>query len=479
MADGPSDLGPVRTPPKNRPDWDKGGRQTPRRRRRQHGGAAFGGALSKRWDRGRSRQLRSQRASQLGFGVLREKDVRRFLAAQLTSISGDFIVIAILPFAVFAMGGSNAEVAAAFGIGTLFEVLVVLFGGVVGDRFQRRTVMIAADGLRFVSQAALAVLLILGVAEFWELLVVQVVQGVGAAFFNPAVNGFVPEVVPEHRLQDANALLTTAFAAGTMIGPAMAGLLMTAFGVGWAFALDAITFATSALLLKGIHVPALPREPSGSLVGDVREGWREFRKRTWLWVVVAEFAVLNALVFGPFQMLGASVAVDSLGGLGAWTMILAALGGGRLGGGLVALFWRPQRPLFAATLVIGSWAVPLALLGIAAPVSAIASAAAIAGASLSVFGALWHTTLQSKVPEDQLSRMFSYDWLGSLGLLPFGYLIAFGGQALFAAEATFIAAAVIVIAATAIVVSLPAIRGMRSSERPRPLILVPASERAT
>lgn len=482
MADGPGDLGPARAPLRKLPDWDQGGRQTPRRRRRQHGGAAFSGAWSRRWVSAFSRQSRSRNASPLGSGVLREKDVRRFLAAQLTSVSGDFIVIAILPFAVFAMGGSNVEVAFAFGIGTFFELLVVLFGGAIGDRFQRRTVMIAADGLRFVSQAALAILLILGVAEFWELLVIQVIQGVGAAFFNPSMNGFVPEVVSkglapdevsERRLQDANALLTTAVAAGAMLGPAAAGLLMTALGIGWAFALDAATFATSALLLNGIRVPVLPREPSGSLIEDVREGWREFRKRTWLWVVVAEFAVLNALVFGPFQMLGASVAVESLGGLGAWTVILAALGGGRLGGGLLALFWRPRRPLFAATLVIGFWAVPLALLAIAAPVSAIASAAAIGGAALSLFGALWHTTLQSKVPEDQLSRMFSYDWLGSLGLLPLGYLIAFGGQALFAAEATFIAAAGIVIAATAMVVSLPAIRGMRSSER---LILAPVSE---
>lgn len=476
MADVPSDLGPTRPLLKERSDGDRGGRQRPRRRRRQHGGAAFSGA----WSRCRvCFQRIGSRETQLGFGVLREKKVRRFLAAELTSISGDFMVIAILPFAVFAVGGSKVEVAAAFGLGAFFEVLVVLFGGAVGDRFQRRNVMIAADGLRFLIQATLAILLVAGIAEFWEILVAQVLQGVGAAFFNPAMSGFVPEVAPEHRIQDAYALLTTALAAGAMLGPAMAGLLLTGLDVGWAFALDAITFATSALLLNSIRVPALPREPSSSLVGDVREGWSEFRKRTWLWVVVAEFAVLNALVFGPFQMLGASVAVESLGGVGAWTIILAASGGGRLGGGLIALFWRPRRPLFAATLVIGFWAVPLVLFATAAPVPAIASAAAIAGAALSVFSALWHTTLQNRVPEDQLSRMFSYDWLGSLGLLPLGYVIAWGGEALFAAEATFIAAAVIVVVATAIVVSLPAIHGMRRSERPRPLILAQASEHTT
>jgi MFS family permease len=407
--------------------------------------------------------------------------VRRFLAAQLASISGDFIVIAALPFAVFALGGSGVQVGIAFGAGAFFEVLALLLGGAVGDRVQRRTVMIAADCLRFASQAVLAILLILGVAEFWQLLVVQIIQGVGAAFFNPAMNGFVPEVVSERRLQDANALLTAAFAAGTMLGPATAGVLMAVFGVGWAFALDAITFAASALLLASIRLPAATlRESSNSLLKDIRDGWKEFRKRTWLWVVVAEFGLLNALVFGPFQMLGASIAVDSLGGLGAWAVILTALGIGRLGGALVALFWRPQRPLFTAVLLIGFWAVPLTLLATAAPLPAIAVATAVGGAVLSIFTAIWHTTMQSRVPEHQLSRMFSYDWLGSLGLLPIGYLVAVGGQFLISAEVTLIASACVVIAATVIVVPLPAIRGIRSARRPKPTILKAApTEQAT
>ena len=80
------------------------------------------------------------------------------------------------------------------------------------------------------------ILLILGVAEFWQLLVVQTIQGAGAALFNPAMSGLVPEAAPKRWLQEANALLTTSFAAGTMLGPALAGLLIAVGGVGWAFA---------------------------------------------------------------------------------------------------------------------------------------------------------------------------------------------------------------------------------------------------
>jgi len=414
--------------------------------------------------------------------------MRRLLMAQLASRSGDFIVIAALPFAVFSIGGSATQVGIAFGAGALFEVLIVLFGGVIGDRFQRRAVMIVADLLRFASQAVLAVLLILGVAEFWQLLVVQTIQGAGAALFNPAMSGLVPEVVPKRWLQEANALLITAFAAGTMLGPALAGLLIVVGGVGWAFALDAATFALSALLLTHIRVSVPSKaEPAGSIIASLLmvirsllEGWKEFRRRPWLWIVVAEFAFLNALVFGPFFVLGASVAAESLGGPGSWAVILTAAGIGQLGGGLIPLFWRPQRPLFVATLLTVLWSLPPALLGFAAPLPAIALVAAIAGATTSICEVLWHTTLQSKVPEDQRSRMSSYDWLGSLALLPLGYLLAGVAQSLIGAEATLVAAACVVLAATAIVVPLPAIRDIRASERPRPLTLVAAtSEQAT
>lgn len=408
--------------------------------------------------------------TRLNFGALRDPSLRRLLAAQLTSVSGDYIVIAALPFAVFSIGGSTAQVSIAFGTGALLEIALVLFGGVIGDRFQRRAVMIAADLVRFGSQAIFAALLIFGVAEFWQVVLVQVIQGAGMAFFNPAMSGLMPEVVDERRLQDANALHTIAVAAAAMLGPALAGLLIATAGAGWAFALDAATFLASAALLSRVRVrfPAAPA-PSTSPIAALAEGWTEFRRRTWLWVVVAEFALLNALVFAPFQVLGASVANESLGGAGAWTAILTAAGLGQLAGGLLALAWRPRRPLFAVTLLLIFWAAPLVLLASGAPLAAIVAAAAVAGTTLGLFDAIWHTTLQSNVLPDQRSRLSSYDWLGSLALLPLGYLLTGLAQALIGADATLIAAAFVVVLATAVVVPLPSIRRLRSPEPRRAL----------
>jgi MFS family permease len=413
-------------------------------------------------------------AKKIDFRPLRDRSLRRLLGAQITSISGDFIVIAALPFAVFEIGGDSTQVSVAFGAGALLEVLLVLFGGVIGDRFRRRAVMVTADVVRFTSQCILALLLILGVAEFWQLVLVQMIQGAGAAFFNPSMNGLIPEVIPERRLQDANALMTIGPAAGTMLGPAFAGILIAAGSVGWAFALDAVTFGVSALILSRIHVPStVMATPQASVIGELREGWVAFRKCTWLWVIVLEFSLLNALVLGPFQVLGADAARTSLGGPSSWMAILAAVGLGQLTGSMIAILWRPRRPLFIATLLIGAWAIPLVLLAASAPLPAVVFFAALAGATIAIFGAIWHTMLQTRVPENQRARMSSYDWLGSLAFLPFGYLIAAGAEMVVGANATLLASACITVVATAIVVPLPAIRGLRYRPPPR-LIMTPA-----
>lgn len=185
-----------------------------------------------------------------------------------------------------------------------------------------------------------------------------------------------------------------------MIGPAIAGILIATAGPGWAFAAGAASFLLSAALLAGVRVRAEQPATAArrSLIGELIEGWTEFCRRTWLWAVVVEFALLNALVFAPFQVLGASVANQSLGGAGAWATILTATGLDALAGGIVALSWRPERPLLAGTLVIASWALPLLLLATAASVGLIAAAVALAGGGLALFSAIWETTLQSHVP---------------------------------------------------------------------------------
>lgn len=408
-------------------------------------------------------------AALLDLGVLRERALRRLLAAHWASTIGDVIVIIALPFAIFEIGGSATEVGIAFGARSASLVLLVLLGGAIGDRFERRVVMIGADLLRLATQGLLAVLLILGAATYWEILVLLALQGAGSAFFSPAMSGLLPQTVSQEQRQDANALSGLALSSATMLGAAFAGVLIATAGPSWAFALDAATFAASAVLLAGIKLPAPEEKPEAgpSLLGELVEGWSEFRRRTWLWVVVLEFGALNALVFGPFAVLGPIAAEQSLGGAGAWATILIGSGIGALAGGVVALRWRPARPLLVASAMVATWAAPLVLLAAAAPVALIAASAVLAGAGLALFDAIWQTTIQANVPASQLSRLSSYDWMGSLAMLPIGYLLAGVAEGAIGAGASLFAAAAIVLLATAAVVALPCVRGMRSGGPPR------------
>jgi MFS family permease len=404
-------------------------------------------------------------ASVLDLSPLREGQLRRLVLAQLTSTAGDFMVLAALPFAVFSIGGSVGQVGIALAAQAVVLASLLIVGGIVGDRLPRRSVVVGADLLRFASQGVVAVLLISGGAEFWQLLCAQAVLGAGTAFFMPAMNGLVAQAVPLERLQQANALRGMTSSSAGVIGPALAAAVLAASGPGWAFAVDALSFLISAALLARLRLSAQdPPDRERSVISDLIEGWTEFRRRTWVWVVVAEFALLNTFVFAPFFVFGPTVAMESLGGPGAWAGILAAMGLGELAGGLVALSWRPARPLLAATLAMGLWTAPLLLLAILAPVGLVAVGAAAAGFSLAVFGALWETTLQAHIPANLRSRLSSYDLLGSLGLLPVGYLLGALVQDGVGAEPGLIAAAGIIAVATFIVVAVPSVRELKRVE---------------
>ena len=201
-------------------------------------------------------------------------------------------------------------------------VATLLIGGVVADRMSRRAVMVVADLVRLVTQGAIAVLLIAGAAEIWMLAVLSGATGAAAGFFNPASTGLLPAIVPAERLQEANGVRATALSGGEIVGPAIAGVLIAAVGPGWAMAIDAATFAVSAVLLWPLRLPARVPRAAGSFLADLREGWGVFRSLTWVWTFVLAAAIGN-MIWGAWSTLGPVVAERSLGGAAAWGSVLA------------------------------------------------------------------------------------------------------------------------------------------------------------
>lgn len=400
-------------------------------------------------------------AAFLDLSVLREGQLGRVVLAYFASMTGDFLVIAAVPAAVAVVGG---QLGLTFAVQAFALAVFFVVGGVLGDRHSRRKIVIASDLLRFGSQAVVAVLLIRGDAEYWQLLAAQAVHGAGAGLFLPAMSGLVPEVVADTRLQEANALRGVSASLGAIAGPAIAAVIFaTSANPGWAFAADAVTFLISAQLLMRVRVPDYVREVTHSFIADVIEGWSEFRQMTWLWVVVAEFALLNTVVVVPFFAIGPVVAEESLGGLGGWAVVLTAMGFGELVGGFVAKVWRPARPLLAATLVIGLWALPLLLLAALAPIAFLAAAAALGGGALAVFAALWETAVQS-VPRSLRSRLSSYDFLGSRGLVAPGFFLAGLAQERIGSQPSLVVALGILIVAVSIVAAVPSVSQFRPDD---------------
>jgi MFS family permease len=354
--------------------------------------------------------------------VLRRREFRLLFTGQAVSVLGDRMVAVALAFAVLEVGGSASDVGLVLAAGAFPLVASVLVGGVVGDRASRRAVMVAADLVRVASQGAMAALLIAGTPEVWVLALLAGVTGTATGFFGPASTGLLPEVVPAEELQPANALRSSAVSLGEILGPIAAGVLVAAAGAGWAIAVDAVTFLVSAACLVMLRVPARAVARSSSFLADMREGWVAFRSRRWVWTVVAYFAIGNVF-WGAWNGLGPVVADRELGGAGAWSAVLAALGVGALAGSLLATQVKPRRPLVFVALTDGLFALPLAFLASASAVPLLAVGALLSGAGMMLGMSVWESTLQRHIPGEALSRVSSYDWFGSLAFYPLGLAI--------------------------------------------------------
>ncbi len=378
------------------------------------------------------------------FAALHEPEFRKLFLGQAASIAGTMLTLVALPFAVLAIGGSATDIGLVEAAYILPMALMIVFGGVWADRLSRRKVMLTADVIRAVLQFVAAGLLLGDVATVWMLLVLQVGMGLCDAFFRPAYTGLVPQVVSSARLQQANALQGLVQSGSITLGAATGGLLVAAFGAGWAIGLDGCTFVASAWFLWRLRpVPIAPIAvspsdevagaaaeggsapgPQAGMLADLRLGWREFRSHTWLWVMVSGASVFLFAVEAPLTVLGPIVARDAYDGARTWGFLAAAMGLGQIVGGGIALRWRPRRPFLVLASSMSITALPMAMLASAAPAWALLGAAAGLGVVWGMFDPFWLTAMQREVPPEMISRVSSYDYLGSLAFYPAGLALA-------------------------------------------------------
>ena len=352
-----------------------------------------------------------------------DRGFRFFFASRAVNLWGTTMAPIALAFAVLAVEDSASALGQVLAARSIPLVLFLLLGGVLADRLGRRRVIQVSNIVSAVSQALAAWLVITGQAELWHLIVIEAVNGTSSAASFPAMQGMVPQLVPRSQLQSANALLSMVRGALVIVGPTTAALLVVGVGPGWALAVDAATWLVAALLLVPVRVPRRTGEHSTGVVGDLRQGWTYFRTTTWLWVVVLAFGALNAIMGGVWHTLGPVVAKDTIGITG-WGYVLSAQAVGLLVTSVVLLRVRIRYPLRAGMLGCMVFAVPLLMLGLDPVLAPLVVGMFLAGAGLEVFELGWSLAMQENVPEEMLSRAYSYDALGSLVAMPAGQLLA-------------------------------------------------------
>lgn len=396
-------------------------------------------------------------------GALRSRNFRLLLACDVVSLTGNAVALVALPFAVLAVGGSAADVGYVSTAMLVPVVVFLLLGGVVADRLPRHLVMVAGDLVQAAAEALSAAVVLSGHGTVWQLLVLAAIRGTGFGFYFPAEAGLLPQTVaPDDRAQ-ANAIDRVGRNGVQIAGAALGGVAVATLGPGWGLALDAITFAVAALLRVGMRFSALPPAESSGVVRELREGWREFTSRRWLWTIVVQFACVNAVVLAAFNVLGPLVARAHYGGARSWGLVLAAYSAGSMLGGIAMIRLRPTRMLLVATIaVLGS---PLVLFALVPPlmVPLVAAAALLTGACFQVFGVNWATTMQQEIPLTALSRVSAYDALGSFALAPVGTAVAGPLADNFGPSPVLAAGGALIVVLTVAVLTVPEVRSLRKS----------------
>ncbi|WP_406400114.1 MFS transporter [Streptomyces sp. NBC_00879] len=393
---------------------------------------------------------------------LRTRAFRLLFLGRTLSLLGDSVIPAALALAVYEATGSTGALALVLGCAMVPKLLLLPIGGVVGDRFNARTVALATDVVRCLTQLLVGSELLGGEPRLWHIAVAEAVGGAAGAFAMPTVSPLITGTVREEGLAKANALMGVAQSATRLGGPALAGVLIYTVGPGWAFVLDGASFAVSALLLAAIRVRHLPI-PRRPLVADLKEGWGEVRSRDWYWTSLVAHAAWNGAA-AVLMTLGPAIAVRELGGQGTWVVLLQTGAVGLLLGSIAAGRARPRRPVLMANLGLATYVLPLALLALSAPAPLTIAAYGIAQAGLGFLSPIWETSVQRAIPAHTLARVTSYDWLLSLAAMPVGYALAPLAASAWGPAVPLAVAAVVVGAACLGTTAVPGVRRFGSAD---------------
>ncbi len=331
-----------------------------------------------------------------------------------------------LAFGILALpNGSANMLGLVLGTTTVIFLLMAPFGGVIADKYGRARMVgltdMAAGLVLFIQVAYFAT----GDVPLWVLLLTNGFFGLMWGIFWPAFTGVIPAVLPEAGLQKGNALNAFVTNAGVILGAAVAGILIELFGVAFTLAIDAASFFFSGLMIFTFrHLTPRAEHSENTMLDDLLHGWRVFLSFRWIVIIVAAFSFIVMCWAAAENVLGPLIALEHFNGPKSWSFVISAESAGLIVGSLIAIKVKPKFPM--RFLMLSSFTITFYIWSLAKPQSLllIAFGAFLFGITLDLWGTLWNTALQRKVPRESLSRVASFDAMGSMMFRPIGLAIA-------------------------------------------------------
>jgi MFS family permease len=354
------------------------------------------------------------------FTSLAVPNYRRYFAGQLISLSGTWMQTVAALWLVLSLTGSGVAVGLTTALQFLPMLLIGAWGGLLADRVPKRRLLIATQALMAIPAVALFAVTAAGVPEAWMVMLAVFAMGAVNAVDNPTRQSFVIEMVGPDRVVNAVSLNSVIVQMARILGPALAGILIAAFGVVPCFALNALTFAAMIVALWGMDTERLHTEPVAERApGAIRAGLRYVFRTPELAVPLALMALVGTLGFN-FQVILPLLAKFSFGGgATAYAAMVSAMAAGSIVGALVnGSHGRTGPRLIAA----GAFAFGVAgLLAAVAPALAVElPLLALLGAASVTFAATINSTLQLAVSPEMRGRVMALYSVVFLGSTPIG-----------------------------------------------------------
>lgn len=355
------------------------------------------------------------------------RNLRRLVISRFVSNLGNGLAPVAVAFGVLELpNGDGKSLSLVMAATSLALVLFSLLGGVIGDRFPRAWVVGGADILLAILVIANGIAYVTGNGNVILFTVVGFFSGLLNAIWYPAMSALTSDLAEPEILQDSNAATMLSGNIALILGTAVAGIIVATIGPGWAIIIDGVTFLIAGLLVYSMRsaTPVVKRSETSSTIHEIKTGWREFSSRRWVFLVVVSFSFVVSMERAVYSVLGPLVADEKLGGPKPWSLILATWAIGSVVGVLFAAKVRPRYPIRVAIITQFPLFLWFFSLGNTTNVYLIAIFSFFVGIAFDFFYVLWVTTLQQHIPKESLSKVMSYDVLGSLALAPIGIAVA-------------------------------------------------------